>query len=59
MTNMGYVRFENTLIDLEECYDFLSCTDGDLQKLSASEKEYAKRMIDLCGDIYRGFGEGY
>ena len=59
MSNMTYVRFENTLIDLEECYDFLSCTDSDLQKLSASEKEYAKRLIELCGDISRGLGEEY
>jgi hypothetical protein len=50
-SNMGYVRFENTLRDLQDCYDHM---DDDLD---GTEAEYRKELVDLCKDIVRGYGE--
>lgn len=41
--NMSYCRFENTFPDLEDCLEALR--EGE--KLSKTEKEYAKKMIRL------------
>jgi len=46
MSNMGHVRFENTLRDLRDCYDHL--LDEDLSDL---EEKSRKRLIKLCQDI--------
>lgn len=55
MPNMSYCRFENTFKDLDECYESINFEDPD--KLSDSEAAYRKRLIDLCGDIWRDFGD--
>lgn len=47
MANMSYCRFENTLRDLQDCYDHL----WDDKELSASEKRAMEKLIDLCGRI--------
>lgn len=46
MGNMGYCRFENTLVDLRDCYENMNDTD-----LSESEEKARKKLIDLCKDI--------
>ncbi len=46
MGNMGYCRFENTLGDLEDCYDHINDTD-----LGPEESRARKRLIDVCIDI--------
>lgn len=50
---MSYCRFENTYRDLTDCVGALE--DGE--KLSASEKRYAKRMRDLCEEYIELFNE--
>lgn len=42
MSNMGYCRFENTLTDLEQCFEALII--GNIE--SETEKEKAKRMLE-------------
>lgn len=44
MANMGYCRFENTLADLQDCYEHLNDDD-----LSEEEKKAKEALIDLCG----------
>jgi len=46
---MSYCRFENTFIDLQDCYGSLSETP--LDELSKTEKKYAKRLIEMCKNI--------
>lgn len=45
MGNMSYCRFENTLSDLQDCYESMD--------ESCSEREHKKRqkLIKLCWDI--------
>lgn len=51
MPNMSYCRFQNTLIDLQDCYDSL-CNEDELSK----EEEKAKdKLIQLCYDIVDEF----
>jgi len=52
MANMSYCRFENTLRDLQDCYDHM-----DDNNLSSSEKIARQRIIDLCFDIVENYGE--
>ena len=52
MGNMGYCRFENTLDDLEDCYENMDSSD-----LSESEDRCRKRLIKLCVDIAGDFGD--
>lgn len=47
MPNMGYCRFQNTLRDLQDCYDHLWDKD-----LSEEEIEARRRLISLCDDIF-------
>jgi hypothetical protein len=51
MSNMGYCRFENTLRDLQDCYENIEETD-----LSATESSARKNLIELCVDIALDFG---
>ena len=51
--NMSYCRMENTFHDLQDCYDALS--NGEVS--STSEKQYAKKLIELCKDIVNDFGD--
>lgn len=47
MSNMSYCRFENTFPDLKDCLDALK--EGE--KLSESEKKYAKKMLKEMADF--------
>lgn len=49
MSNMSYCRFENTLLDLQDCADALD-SEGTA-KLSDSEKRAANALIKLCKRI--------
>ena len=53
MANMSYIRFENTLSDLQDCYESLG--NEDFNELSESEKENAKHLISLCKHIWDDF----
>ena len=67
MINMSYCRFENTYHALVECERELEeiseitdrldnlREDSSLDELSDSEKKYAKRLIQLCEEIYEDF----
>ena len=52
MGNMSYVRFENTMNDLQDCQEHIE--DGDL---SESEEEYRYCLIELCKTITDEYGE--
>lgn len=52
MGNMSYCRFENTLRDLQDCYDHMD--DGDL---SESEERCKGQLIDLSQQIANDYGE--
>lgn len=50
MANMGYVRFQNTLVDLEDCYEHMD------DKLDGAERKAHFRLVQLCttiADMYR------
>jgi len=51
MGNMSYCRFENTLSDLDVCYDHLN------DKLSKEESDARKKLVQLCKDIADEFNE--
>jgi hypothetical protein len=53
MANMSYVRFENTLRDLQDCFDHLYDDD-----LSPSEEKYRKFLIEICKEIAGEFEDG-
>lgn len=55
MSNMSYVRFENTYNDLQDCYDALS--DKSFDELSESERKYAINLVRLCRNISEDFFE--
>lgn len=42
MGNMSYVRFENTLRDLEDCYEHIN------DRVSERERRERKRLVELC-----------
>ena len=46
MPNMGYCRFSNTVIDLEDCYDNM-----DDENLSKEELKAKEKLISLAIDI--------
>ncbi len=46
MANMSYCRFQNTLQDLQDCYDNM-----DDEDLSPEEMSARTRMIKLCIEI--------
>jgi len=53
MPNMSYCRFENTLRDLRDCYEFLHNSNSeDFEEMSATEFNAMVRLVDLCGEIY-------
>ncbi len=45
MANMGYVRFENTLRDLRDCY--MNMEDN----VSVKEFHMRKQLIEMCQSI--------
>lgn len=46
MSNMGYCRFENTYLDLDDCFEHIEDDD-----LSENEQAYRKQLISLCKTI--------
>lgn len=46
MANMSYCRFQNTLPDLKDCYDYIDDDD-----LSEEEKRARKKLIKICREI--------
>lgn len=56
MSNMSYCRFQNTVTDLQDCYDNLF---EELEKLSPQEKVAREQLIALCHNMAwdTGFGE--
>ena len=53
MSNMSYVRFENTYRDLKDCAENMD----EPENLSLDEQKYRKRMIELCCEIAAAYGE--
>ncbi len=51
MANMSYCKFENTYHDLRQCQE--SFDDAD----SKSEREYRRKLIQLCEEIAHEYGE--
>ncbi len=51
---MSYCRFENTYRDLKECSNALE-NEGGVQGIEEEaneyEREYVKKLIELCRDI--------
>ncbi len=47
---MSYCMFENTVEELNQCYDYLN------DDLSESEHNHRKRLINLCVDILENQG---
>jgi len=54
MANMSYCRFENTYLDLKDCYKAMRNGTDDL---SENEKEFHNQMLELCKKIVNDFGE--
>jgi hypothetical protein len=52
MSNMGYIRFENTLEDLEDCFE-----NWEGEK-SESEEVFRKRLLELCIKIVSWYDYG-
>ena len=52
MSNMSYIRFENTFGDLEDCY-----WNGDDDDISEREEKWRKRLLELCESIVQSYGE--
>lgn len=50
---MSYCRFQNTVIDLRDCYYHLEDED-----LSLEEQTARQRLISLCRDIAEYYDEG-
>ena len=53
MSNMSYCRFENTMNDLQDCYDHM---DDDISD-SETEPDYRCCLIELCKTIAEEYGE--
>ena len=45
MSNMSYCRFQNTLADLEDCYEHLADDMGE------DEDEARRNLIKVCKEI--------
>lgn len=56
MSNMHYCRFQNTLSDLEDCYE--SWDDTPEKDLSLEEQKARKRLIKVCENIASEYGDG-
>lgn len=54
MSNMSYCRFENTYNDLRDCAGALE--EPNHGKLSASERQARRSLLDLCAAITEAFG---
>ena len=45
--NMSYCRFQNTLVDLQDCYYNIQ----DVEDMSNEELRARRRLIEICRDI--------
>ena len=54
MLNMSYCRFQNTVGDLEDCYDHIDLNENDL---SQDEEDARERLIEICVDIALEYGD--
>ncbi len=52
MGNMSYCRFQNTVGDLEDCYEHFGEED-----ISKEEFRARQRMFQICKDIVEEYGE--
>jgi hypothetical protein len=57
MSNMSYCAFQNTLPDLQDCYDKLADAGGVEYVEGEDERIAAKRLIDVCRNIVDDFDE--
>ena len=53
--NMSYCRFQNTVTDLQDCYDNWEETADD--DLSEEETRARTRLLKLCREIAECYGE--
>ena len=51
MGNMSYCRFENTLLDLRDCFNY-----WDEDVTSESEIRAKRRLLKLCQQILDNYG---
>ena len=51
MANMSYCRFQNTVGDLQDCWDNI-----DAGYLSEEEKSARERLIKICVDVALDYG---
>ena len=51
MANMSYCRWENTLRDLQDCFDALQSGEAKDSDLSSYELSAKKQLIQLCQDM--------
>jgi len=51
---MSYCRFQNTVGDLEDCYDHIDLNENDL---SPDEEDARERLIEICVDIALEYGD--
>ncbi len=52
MSNMSYVRFRNTLRDLQDCSEHMDASD-----LSDAEAAARQELIELCAELARHYGQ--
>ncbi len=52
MPNMSYCRFQNTHLDLEDCFDYMA----DLDDLSDAERNAREELTSLCVDMACEYG---
>lgn len=57
MSNMGYCKFRNTLLDLQDCTYTLYDLGGNISDLDEEEQTAARALIRLCCEIADSFGE--
>ena len=53
MSNMSYVRFENTYSDLVDCCENMEKANSD------REIEYRKKLVELCKGIAEKYADEY
>lgn len=47
MANLSYCRFQNTLVDLQECEEHM------LDQLTGNERRAREQLVEVCRDIVR------
>lgn len=56
MSNMSYIRFENTLNDLEDCAEHIE-DDGLSERENRSRRRMVQLMKQMVEDYETAFGE--